>query len=124
MLALASPRDQYHERAVALTRAQPDLQWVSSVLVLDELYRHVLYQRGTAAGRSVVYALLHDPAFHWLDVTPSLVWDAVSAWIDRFPDQDFSLTDAVSFELMTRERVRRAFAFDRHFTVAGFERIG
>ena len=43
--------------------------------------------------------------------------------IERFHDQDFSLTDAVSFELMVREGLSEAFAFDRHFTVAGFQLV-
>jgi predicted nucleic acid-binding protein len=39
----------------------------------------------------------------------------------RFSDQDFSLIDLVSFEVMRRSRVTHAFAFDRHFAIAGFE---
>jgi predicted nucleic acid-binding protein len=41
--------------------------------------------------------------------------------LDRFGDQRFSLTNAVSFEVMRRLRLSRAFAFDHHFVVAGFE---
>jgi predicted nucleic acid-binding protein len=32
--------------------------------------------------------------------------------------------DAVSFEVMRRTKVKEAFAYDRHFTVAGFELVG
>lgn len=46
---------------------------------------------------------------------------AVARWLVRFPDQRFSLTDAVSFEVMRRERVTHAFAFDKHFETAGFK---
>ena len=42
-------------------------------------------------------------------------------WIDRFEDQTFSLTDAVSFAIMTERRITTALALDRHFRVAGFE---
>ncbi len=45
----------------------------------------------------------------------------MSAWLVRFQDQPFSLVDAVSFEVMRAEGVRSAFAFDRHFEIAGFE---
>lgn len=38
-------------------------------------------------------------------------------------DQDFSLVDATSFAVMRAERVRHAFAFDRHFSTAGFLRV-
>jgi predicted nucleic acid-binding protein len=51
----------------------------------------------------------------------ALVSDAVFSWLDRSPDQSFPLADAVSFELMRRERLTRAFAFDQHYVTAGFE---
>jgi predicted nucleic acid-binding protein len=47
--------------------------------------------------------------------------DAVANWLARFADQKFSLTDAVSFEVMRRRSLRHAFAFDAHFQVAGFD---
>ena len=37
----------------------------------------------------------------------------------RLPDE-FSLIDAVSLEVMRRSKLTHAFAFDRHFTIAGF----
>ena len=38
----------------------------------------------------------------------------------RYADQDFSLADAVSFAVMRRRTIAEAFAFDRHFLIAGF----
>jgi uncharacterized protein len=48
---------------------------------------------------------------------------AITEWLDRFADQDFSLTDCVSFAVMRERRISRALALDRHFTIAGFERL-
>ena len=126
LLALASPRDQYHARALDLAASHRDAggQWVSSVLVMSEFHRRILYRVGPAVARSAVAHLLADPASRWLEVTPDLVSRAVSAWLERFQDQDFSLTDAVSFELMQREGLTQAFAFDRHYVVAGFQLLG
>lgn len=39
----------------------------------------------------------------------------------KFADQKVSFTDCVSFALMRRHKLKRAFTFDRHFSVAGFE---
>ena len=39
----------------------------------------------------------------------------------RFADQKVSYTDCVSFVLMRRYAIVRAFAFDRHFIQAGFD---
>jgi uncharacterized protein len=41
----------------------------------------------------------------------------------RFSDQDFSFVDATSFAVMRAQRIRYAFAFDKHFSTAGFLRI-
>ncbi len=38
-------------------------------------------------------------------------------------DQDFSFVDATSFAVMRTERIRHAFAFDHHFSTAGFLRV-
>jgi len=40
---------------------------------------------------------------------------------EKYADQSVSYTDCVSFALMERENIKRAFSFDRHFRIAGFE---
>lgn len=126
LLALANPRDQYHPRAVAAGRRlrAEGVRWLGSALVLAELHAHLLRLRGPELARSVLAGLLDDRLFEWRDVTVELVGAATSAWLERFADQRFSLTDAVSFELMRRERIGQAFAFDADFQTAGYELIG
>ena len=41
-------------------------------------------------------------------------------WLERYDDQGFSYTDAVSFAVMTERGIRDALAMDRHFATAGF----
>ncbi len=59
------------------------------------------------------------PGLVWAD--PDLTQAAVERWLRRFRDRAFSLTDAVSFEVMRREGIRESFTFDRYFQLAGFE---
>ena len=40
--------------------------------------------------------------------------------IYRYDDKDFSMTDAISFAVMERLHIMRAFTFDRHFGQYGF----
>jgi hypothetical protein len=48
--------------------------------------------------------------------------DAVKI-LKKFDDQNFSYTDAVSFAIMKREKIKKAFCFDKHFKTAGFLKI-
>lgn len=123
LLALASSRDQYHARAVAIERAFRGAggRWVSTTLVLAELHGHLIRRVDPPAARRVLDALLTDPAFEWCDSTTDLTRRAVDRWIAGYADQRFSLTDAVTFELMREERITWAFAFDRDFVTAGYE---
>jgi len=45
---------------------------------------------------------------------------ALGNWLERFSDQHFSLTDAVSFVVMDELEIREALALDHHFATAGF----
>lgn len=125
LLAVANPRDQYHAEAVAIGRRflAAGGRWVGTVLVLGELHGHLLQRRGPEVARAHVDALLADPAYEWIEVTAELVSEASERWLWRFRDQPFSLTDAVSFEVMRRARLTTAFAFDHHFKVAGYGRL-
>lgn len=121
-MALAAPSDQHHQRAVATARRHSAAggRWTSSVLVLAEFHTHALRRQGAVGARTSIGRLLQDPTHEWLDVTVRAASDATTAWLERFQDQAFSLTDAVSFELMRRHGVTHAFAFDQDFVTAGF----
>ena len=122
LLALANPRDQYHEAARRIARdfLAGGGRFVGTTLVLAELHGHLLRRVDAPRAAAVLRAVLTDRGYEWHDATAELVDAALGGWIARSDDQRFSLTDAVTFELMRRERLTDAFAFDEHFTVAGF----
>ncbi len=122
LLAIANPRDQYHARAVEIGRRflAGGGRWLGTSLVLAEFHAHILRWRGPRDARELVRAVLADPAYEWRDTPVELIDAAVAGWLDRYHDQSFSLTDAVSFELMRRERLATAFAFDEDFRTAGY----
>lgn len=122
LLALASSRDQYHQRArrTLTTLQAAGTRLVGHSLVLGELHGHLLRRIDPMNARRIASGLLRDPAFEWIGVDPDLLGRAFAGWIERFPDQRFSLTDAVTFELMREERITQAFAFDQDFVTAGF----
>lgn len=122
LLALANPRDQYHDEAVSIARRYLERggRWTGTVLVLAELHGHLLRWRGPVVAREVVAAVRRDPAYDWLPVDTGLLDTAMEEWLARFTDQPFSLTDAVTFAVMRREKLQLAFAFDHDFQTAGF----
>ena len=126
LLALASREDQFHERArqIASGFIGAGGRFVGTALILGELHALLVRRAEPAAARAGLAALLSDPAYQWLDVSVELESVAMDSWLGRFSDQRLSLTDAVSFEVMRRERISRAFAFDQHFVTAGFELLG
>jgi predicted nucleic acid-binding protein len=57
--------------------------------------------------------------------TPTAEWRVTGDWFNRtspdvLDDQEFSLTDGVSFSVMDTRSIREALTLDRHFTTAGF----
>lgn len=123
LLALSRRKDQHHRRACAIAEKHRSSgeRYVGTTLILAELHSHLLYLRGAGEACAILRNLAEDPVHDWRGVDADLVQSAVSVWLERFADQGISLVDAVSFEVMRREGITRAFAFDRHFEIAGFE---
>ena len=96
---------------------------VGTTLILAEFHAHLLYRTDGNRARSVISALFADPLYEWLDVSADLARTAFTSWIEKYRDQRFSMTDAVSFEVMARERIAEAFTFDVHFVTAGFTQL-
>lgn len=121
-LARYLPRDQYHEHARAAWERLPSEPWpvYTSNFVLDETL--------TLLGRRASFAFAADRAESILTSTTIVILrpdaeDELEALelFRKFADQRPSFTDCVSFALMRRYEIPRAFGFDRHFLDAGFE---
>ena len=114
--------DQYHRAAVRAWKRlerSPGALFTSSFVVDETL---------TLLGRRTTYAFAaaRADAIYGSRVLTILRPDASdeSAAIDlfrKFADQRVTFTDCVSFALMRRHRLKKAFTFDRHFAGAGFE---
>ena len=114
--------DQYHRAAVRAWKRlerSPGALFTSSFVVDETL---------TLLGRRTTYAFAaaRADALYASCVLTVLRPDAAdeSTALDffrKFADQKVSFTDCVSFALMRRHRLKRAFTFDCHFVGAGFE---
>ncbi len=97
---------------------------VTTPLVLGESHSLFLRLIGRDKARDAIEAVQRDPTHVVLPVDADLLGSAVEQWIDMYRDHQFSLCDAVSFEIMKREGITRALSVDKHFATAGFEMLG
>lgn len=121
-LARYASRDQHHVAAVDGWQelGSQRRRCLTSNFVLDEVL--------TLLGRRVSYDFAAARAANlWGSAALTILRpdekDELAAieLFSKFADQGVSFTDCISFALMRRHRVRRAFTFDRHFETAGFE---
>ncbi len=121
-LARSIAEDRLHARAVAgwdrLTQERAAA--FTSTLVLSETF--------TLLARRAGYAFAAERARHILDsgaltiLRPSERQDREALVLfEKFADQGVSFADCASFALMRHHRIKRAFSFDRHFSMAGFD---
>jgi uncharacterized protein len=94
----------------------------TSSFVLDEVWTLLARRAGAAFAAERARRLYASPRFTILRPTQDDELDALGL-LEKYADQAASYTDCISFILMRRAKIRRAFTFDAHFERAGFERV-
>ena len=122
--ALQVEDDEHHAAArhtlPALLAACRSL--VTSNLIIGETYTLLRMTKGFTEAQRFLDKIQQSPRLERLFVTEGVEQQAYQL-LRRYADQSFSFVDATSFTLMRQQRMRYAFAFDRHFVTAGFLRI-
>ena len=117
-IALQVARDRRHAAAAALWR-QDRSPVRTSNLVVGETWTWLRRRAG------------HDAALRFLDVlersdrvsvvaVDDVIDERAWHWLRRHDERAYSYVDATSFEIMRRERITEALAFDADFAAAGF----
>jgi predicted nucleic acid-binding protein len=100
-------------------RVQGGVRVVTSNLVVAETHALLLRRAGRPAALTFARTVVEPPnVVVWSSA--ALEAAALGDWLERYDDQDFSFTDAVSFAIMTERGIGEALALDQHFRVAGF----
>ena len=76
------------------------------------------HEKAVEVGRNLIQA----SSIELVHVDEALFYEAWD-YLQKHKDKNYSLTDCVSFVLMTQRGMKAALAFDRHFTQAGFEKL-
>ncbi|MBO0697116.1 MAG: type II toxin-antitoxin system VapC family toxin [Zavarzinella sp.] len=117
-LALANARDGLHDRAVAFLSGFSD-----RIVTTDYVLLEVANSHRRSAFRQAFLDLLEtirsDPDTEIVPAGPDLFQAGLDLFADR-PDKDWSLTDCLSFVVMTDRGLTDAVTADHHFEQAGF----
>lgn len=120
-IALADKDDSHHKEAASSYPAifKNHKTLVTNNLVLAETYIVLLKELGHKAALEFLERVKASPRITKIYSNESIEAEAEEV-LEKYGDQDFSYADAVSFVIMKREKIRKAFCFDKHFVTAGF----
>jgi len=123
--ALRAPDDRFHEDAVVFydqVKAGRFGSLVVSDYILDETATLLMSSKGGGVAARFLDEALASRSLRLIWIDPDLFHEAAKSFKSR-AENGWSFTDCTSFQLMHRLGVKNAFAFDKHFGDAGFNRL-
>jgi uncharacterized protein len=118
-LALLNSTDATHARAIEAS-CVAGREFVTTEFVLLELADALARPHDRAEFFAVRDAIINDASFHIVPASTELLARGIQFYRER-PDKDWSLTDCISFVVMTEKGLSEALTGDRHFEQAGFK---
>ena len=124
-IAITIPGDKWAEAAVQARRALPsDARIVTTDEVLTELLAWISVRRAKLRHLrqptvSTVREILDDPQVIVVQQTHQRFLAGLDLY-ERRPDNDYSLVDCVSMNVMRERGIAQALTSDRHFEQEGF----
>lgn len=124
IIALAVPGDEFHQRAVEISRQieKSGGELVTTRAVILEIGNALARQRYRRAAVKLLQALHSDPTVRVVPLSERLYRQAHNLYINR-PDKEWGLTDCCSFVVMQNDGLREALTADEHFRQAGFRAL-
>ena len=121
LLAVFSSDDKLRDRALAWSASLRE-KLVSTEHVLWECVNSLSKSRHRATAAAIAAFLLDSRRCELIRASPALLEAGLRLHRSR-PDKDWSLTDCISFQVMSERRITRELAHDEHFEQAGFEAL-
>lgn len=120
-IALLNRRDEYHEAAKTYAQSFHG-KIVTTQWVLAEVADAVSASRAREAIPSFFQELSTNAAITIVDASPTLFHRGLDLYAKR-PDKNWSLTDCMTFVVMTELGLSEALTGDHHFAQAGFHPV-
>jgi predicted nucleic acid-binding protein len=121
VLALINQRDQYHDRAKALSFKFEETSLVTTVGVLLEIGNALAKDFRTEA-LAVIGLMRTSSRVELVEFNDALLEKALAIY-KKYSDKSWGLVDCISFVVMRERDVRDVLTFDADFTAAGFNVI-
>ena len=123
-VALADEDDTYHGNAIAIYPGllKSSRSLVTTNLVVAESYVIIMKELGNQAAVRFLEGVNASPRIVKVYSNENIEREAEDI-LRRYDDQDFSYGDSVNFTIMKRQKIKKAFSFDKHFQTMGFVRI-
>ena len=122
-IALANPRDEWHQAAKAIG---PKLGAVRFITIDEVLVELLAFYSENKCGRDMrnaaiqlVHKIIHNPNITVLPQTRDSFHRGLRLYESR-PDKGYSLTDCISMETMRDRKLSEVLTHDHHFTQEGF----
>jgi predicted nucleic acid-binding protein len=120
-LAFLGEKDQYHERAVAWTRALGAAVLTTEYVVI-EVGNSLTKNDDRAVFVDFYRALRQGTRLEVIAASTELQDRGAKLFAER-PDKQWSLTDCISFVIMSEREIHEALSADRDFEEAGFRAL-
>ena len=120
-IALSVANDQHHELAVVLAERieQEGSRIITSRAVVLEIGNALAKLRFRQAATELLDSLENDQDVEIIPITEQLYKKAFQLFKER-TDKEWSVTDCISFVIMTERGLTEALTTDEHFQQAGF----
>jgi len=120
-IALINPKDQHHTAAAVMARKLLDeaTRLVTTDAVIFEIANALSKRRHRKKASAFLTSLISGEEMDVVSLTPLLFAEAFELYQSR-DDKDWSLTDCLSFIVMSRRGLTEALTNDGHFEQAGF----
>lgn len=120
-IALLNRHDEYHEKARLYLE-----DFRGTILTTQWVLAEVADAMASSAVRGSIQLFFEELAANQaitiLDATPDLFLRGINLYHER-PDKTWSLTDCISFVVMTDHGLSEALTGDHHFAQAGFRTV-
>jgi predicted nucleic acid-binding protein len=123
-VALAHRKDQWHARAVQVSRQLGAATLITTDEVLTEFLNHFSAYGDQMRRQSAntVRGLLSDPSLIVIPQSRQTFLSGLALYEAR-PDKEYGLTDCISMVTMRQEGITEVLTHDDHFVQEGFIRL-